>query len=265
MADYKTLKFDLTDGLATITFSRPDRLNALSSELKAELLSVLRTISHPDSGARALLITGEGRGFCAGADLAESGTNASGGSPDMGASLTDTYHPFLTEIANLNIPVVSAVNGVAAGAGMSIAISADIVIAAKSAYFLQAFVNIGLVPDAGSTFILPRLVGTARARAMMMLGEKVPAATALEWGMIYDVVEDDVLMDKAKAIATKLATGPTVALNGIRKLMTAASTNDYQGQLGLEAATQRVAGRSEDCMEGVMAFIQKREANFKGR
>lgn len=262
MADYESLKFDLTNGLATITFNRPDRLNALSSDLKSELLSVLRAIGQPDSGARALLITGEGRGFCAGADLAEGGMNSD---RDMGASLTDTYHPFLTEIASLNIPVVSAVNGVAAGAGMSIAISADIVIAARSAYFLQAFVNIGLVPDAGSTFILPRLVGTARARAMMMLGEKVPAETALEWGMIYDVVDDDALMDRATAIATKLATGPTVALNGIRKLMAAAATNDYQGQLGLEAATQRVAGRSQDCIEGVMAFIQKREANFKGR
>lgn len=262
MADYTTLKFDLTDGLATITLNRPDRLNALSSDLKEELLAALRSIARPDSGARALLITGEGRGFCAGADLAEGGMS---GDRDMGASLTDTYHPFLTEIANLNIPVVSAVNGVAAGAGMSIAISADIVIAAKSAYFLQAFVNIGLVPDAGSTFILPRLVGTARARAMMMLGEKVPAETALEWGMIYDVVEDDALMETATAIAGKLANGPTVALNGIRKLMASSATNDYQGQLGLEAATQRVAGRSEDCIEGVMAFIQKREANFKGQ
>jgi 2-(1,2-epoxy-1,2-dihydrophenyl)acetyl-CoA isomerase len=262
MSDYETLTFDLTDGLATITFNRPDRLNALSAQLKSEFTQALRAIARPDSGARALLITGEGRGFCAGADLAEGGMSED---RDMGASLTGTYHPFLTEIANLNIPVVSAVNGVAAGAGMSIAISADIVIAAKSAYFLQAFVNIGLVPDAGSTFILPRLIGTARARAMMMLGEKVPAETALDWGMIYDVVDDDILSETATTLARKLASGPTVALGGIRRLMAAAHSNDYQGQLADEAATQRIAGRTEDCIQGVMAFIQEREANFKGR
>ncbi len=156
-------------------------------------------------------------------------------------------------------------NGVAAGAGMSIAISADIVIAAKSAYFLQAFVNIGLVPDAGSTFILPRLIGLNRARSMMMLGEPVPADKALEWGMVYDVVEDDMLQIAAKEVATKLANGPTVALGSIRHLLAQSLTNDYQGQLAAEANAQRGAGRTEDCIEGVMAFIQKREAAFKGR
>lgn len=261
MPTFETIDFDLTDGLAVITFNRPDRLNALSDQLKSEFLQALRHIAKPDSGARALLITGSGRGFCAGADLAESGMTAD---RDLGASLTDTYHPFLTELANLKIPVVSAVNGVAAGAGMSIAISADIVIAARSAYFLQAFINIGLVPDAGSTFILPRLIGTARAKAMMMLGEKIPAEKALDWGMVYDVVDDEVLLDAATTLARKLASGPTVALSGIRGLMASSQTNDYQNQLAAEATTQRVAGRSEDCIEGVMAFIQKREANFKG-
>lgn len=261
MPTFETIDFSITDGLATITFNRPDRLNALSAKLKSEFLQALRSLNREDSEARALLITGAGRGFCAGADLAEGGNE----DRDMGASLTDTYHPFLTELANLKIPVVSAVNGVAAGAGMSIAISADIVIASKSAYFLQAFVNIGLVPDAGSTFLLPRLVGLNRARAMMMLGEKVPADTALDWGLVYDVVEDDQLMDKAKAIATKLAKGPTVALGSIRQLMAQSLTNDYQGQLAAEATAQRSAGRTEDCVEGVMAFIQKREAAFKGR
>ncbi|WP_286828554.1 MULTISPECIES: enoyl-CoA hydratase-related protein [Kordiimonas] len=261
MPTFETLDFSINDGLATITFNRPDRLNALSAKLKSEFLLALRSLNRQDSDARALLITGAGRGFCAGADLAEGGNE----NRDMGASLTDTYHPFLTELANLRIPVVSAVNGVAAGAGMSIAISADIVIAAKSAYFLQAFVNIGLVPDAGSTFLLPRLVGLNRARSMMMLGEKVPADKALDWGLVYDVVEDDALLDTATKLATKLANGPTVALGSIRHLLAQSLTNDYQGQLAAEATAQRVAGRTEDCVEGVMAFIQKREAAFKGK
>jgi len=261
MPTFETIDFSVENGLATITFNRPERLNALSAKLKSEFLQALRSLSREDSEARALLITGAGRGFCAGADLAEGGNE----NRDMGASLADTYHPFLTELANLKIPVVSAVNGVAAGAGMSIAISADIVIAAKSAYFLQAFVNIGLVPDAGSTFLLPRLVGLNRARSMMMLGEKVPADKALEWGLVYDVVEDDMLQVAAKEVATKLANGPTVALGSIRHLLAQSLTNDYQGQLAAEANAQRVAGRTEDCVEGVMAFIQKREAAFKGR
>lgn len=195
MADYETLILDIEDGLAIIRLNRPERLNALSNALKAELLQAIRQIAKPDSGVRALLITGEGRAFCSGADLAEGGMSTD---RDMGANLIATYHPILLELAALDMPVISAVNGVAAGAGMSIAISADIVLAARSAYFLQAFVNIGLVPDAGSTFILPRLVGTARARAMMMLGERLPAEKALEWGLVYDVVDDDKLAGTAK-------------------------------------------------------------------
>lgn len=261
MPDFDTLTLDINDGLATLIFNRPDRLNALNGQLKADFLAALRYIANAKNGARALLISGAGRGFCAGADLAESGMSED---RDLGASLIDTYHPFLTELANLKMPVISAVNGVAAGAGMSIAISADIVIASKSAYFLQAFVNIGLVPDAGSTFILPRLIGVARARAMMMLGEKLPADKALEWGLVYDVVDDDALMETAGAMARKLASGPTVALSGIRQLAAASMTNDYQAQLALEASTQRIAGRSQDCIEGVMAFLQKRPANFTG-
>lgn len=262
MADFETLILEIEDGLATIRLNRPERLNALSNQLKAELLQAIRQVAKPDSGARALLITGEGRAFCSGADLAEGGMSTD---RDMGANLIATYHPILLELAALDMPVISAVNGVAAGAGMSIAISADIVIAARSAYFLQAFVNIGLVPDAGSTFILPRLVGTARARTMMMLGERLPAEKALEWGLVYDVVDDDELAIAAKTLAKKLAKGPTVALSSIRKLMAASHDNSYSEQLTLEAMEQRKAGRTSDCVEGVMAFIQKREANFTGR
>lgn len=262
MADFETLILDIEDGLATIRLNRPERLNALSNQLKAELLQAIRQIAKPDSSVRALLITGEGRAFCSGADLAEGGMSTD---RDMGANLIATYHPILLELAALDMPVISAVNGVAAGAGMSIAISADIVLAARSAYFLQAFVNIGLVPDAGSTFILPRLVGTARARAMMMLGERLPAEKALEWGLVYDVVDDDKLAGTAKALAQKLAKGPTVALSSIRKLMAASHDNSYSEQLTMEAMEQRKTGRTSDCVEGVMAFIQKRNANFTGR
>ena len=262
MADYKDLTLDITDTLATITLNRPDRLNALSGGLKAELLAAVRQIGTKDSGVRCLLLTGNGRGFCAGADLAD---GAVGPRADPGASLLDTYHPLLQELAALEMPIISAVNGVAAGAGMSLAISADIVLAAESAYFLQAFINIGLVPDAGSTFILPRLIGTARARAMMMLGEKVPAKTALEWGMIYSVVTDEALLDTATTLAQKLANGPTKSLSSIRKLMAASAGNSFAEQLHAEAQAQRAAGQTSDSAEGVIAFLEKRPANFRGQ
>ena len=263
MDNYENIRFSIEDGLATITLNRPQSLNALSSGLKTDLLDAVRETAKPDSGARALLITGEGRAFCAGADLAEGGLSKA--DRDLGKSLIDDYHPILLEIADLNMPVISAVNGVAAGAGMSIAISADIVVAARSAYFLQAFVNIGLVPDAGSTFLLPRLVGVARARAMMMLGERIPAETALDWGLIYEVVDDDQLVDHAKALGAKLAKGPTQALNGIRQLVSQSLKNNYAEQLQAEAKTQRLMGSTSDSAEGVMAFIQKREAKFQGK
>jgi len=259
MADFENLALDITDGLATITLNRPDRLNALNAGLKSDLLTVIRKVGNKHSGVRCLMITGNGRAFSAGADLGE------GAEIDPGANLLDTYHPILQEMAALNMPIVSAVNGLAAGAGMSIAIAADIVIAAKSAYFLQAFVNIGLVPDAGSTFILPRLIGNARARSMMMLGEKVSAETALDWGMIYSVVDDEELLPTAQTLAKKLANGPTKALSSIRKLVAASADNSFAEQLHTEAIAQRAAGQTNDCVEGVTAFIQKREAKFTGQ
>jgi 2-(1,2-epoxy-1,2-dihydrophenyl)acetyl-CoA isomerase len=262
MADFEDLTLDIKDGLATLTLNRPDRLNALSGNLKKEILGAVRQIAQPHSGVRCLLITGAGRGFCAGADLMDGGLGAGA---DPGANLMDTYQALFTELSALELPIVAAVNGVAAGAGMSLAIAADIVVAANSAYFLQAFVNIGLVPDAGSTFVLPRLVGNARARAMMMLGEKIPAATALEWGMIYKMVEDEALMTEARHIAEKLAKGPTKALSEIRKLVASSADNSFAAQFQAEAIAQRVAGRTHDCVEGVSAFVQKRDANFTGQ
>ncbi len=263
MANYDNILFSIENNLATITLNRPDSLNALSSKLKSEMLDAVRSLNAPDSEARALLITGAGRAFCAGADLSQGDMGSN--NRDLGQSLIDGYHPILLELAALEMPVISAVNGVAAGAGMSIAISADIVIAARSAYFLQAFVNIGLVPDAGSTFLLPRLVGSARARAMMMLGERLPAEKALEWGLVYDVVDDEDIQTQATELAKKLASGPTKALGGIRQLIAQSLKNNYAEQLQAEALMQREMGNTEDSTEGVMAFLQKRNADFQGK
>lgn len=263
MVNYETLTLNLNDKLAVLTLNRPGKLNALNGQLRTELVHAIRHVGAKDSGARCLLITGEGKAFCSGADLYES--MEQGSDWDAGANLMETYHPILLELAALNIPVVAAVNGVAAGAGMSIAIAADIVIAAESAYFLQAFINIGLVPDAGSTYILPRLIGEARAKAMMMLGEKVSAKKAQDWGMIHSVVSDEKLSQSALSIAEKFATGPTVALSGIRKLLDTSSTNSFSAQIQAEALAQRTASQSSDCVEGVTAFLQKRTSNFAGR
>ncbi len=263
MAGYDNILFTIDDGLATITLNQPDKLNALSAGMLKDMLDAIREVSMPSNGVRALMITGAGRAFCSGADLA---VDAFGDeNRDLGEGLIHGYHPVLLEMSALNVPVISIVNGVAAGAGMSVALSADIVVAAKSAYFLQAFVNIGLVPDAGSTYILPRLIGTARARALMMLGERLPAETAQEWGLIFEAVDDDKLESRGSELATKLAKGPTKALGGIRHLVAQSLTNGYAEQLHQESQTQRDAGRSDDCVEGVMAFLQKRPANFQGK
>ncbi len=263
MAAYNNILFTVEEGLATITLNRPDSLNALSAGMLNDLLSAVRESAKPSSDARALMITGAGRAFCSGADL---GVDAFDDQDrDLGAALINAYHPILLELSALNIPVISVVNGVAAGAGMSIALSSDIVIAAKSAYFLQAFVNIGLVPDAGSTYILPRLVGAARARAMMMLGERLPAEKAQDWGLIFEAVEDERLTERGVELATALANGPTKALGSIRQLVSQSLKNSYAEQLHQESQMQREAGRSDDCVEGVMAFLQKRPAVFQGK
>ncbi|GHF28827.1 enoyl-CoA hydratase [Kordiimonas sediminis] len=258
MTDLKTITFDIKDGLATITLNVPDKLNALSREMLEEMRKTLNQIAVGAIEARALLITGQGKAFSAGADL------SAGNLQDAGTDLMTSYHPFLLELAHLKIPVITAVNGVAAGAGMSLALSADFVVAARSAYFLQAFVNIGLVPDAGSSYILPRLIGEARAREVTMLGEKLPSDKAAEWGMIYKCVEDDALMSEATALANRLANGPTRALSGIRQLIAKSFNQSFTEQIQSEAMIQRDCYFSNDCREGVTAFLQKRKANFTG-
>ena len=264
--DYTTIKLAVADGIAEVTLNRPDALNALTLEMLHELRDVARQIVHKQLDARALLITGEGRGFCSGADLRAHMAKANNGpvAADNGANLIDNYHPLFLELSHLDVPVITAVNGIAAGAGMSLAITADFVCAGKSAAFLQAFINIGLIPDAGSTWLLPRLIGPARARQMMMLGEKIPAETALDWGLVHSVYEDDVLLSEARKLAKKLASGPTLAHASIRQLMRTSFDQSYPDQMHSEALNQRKLSTTQDAGEGVLAFLQKRPANFTG-
>ena len=245
--------------VATITLARPETLNAMSGQTVDELRAAVEQVGRSD--ARCLLITGEGRGFSSGADL-----SSGGGLPDdAGAALETHFNPLIEAIFNLAIPVVTAVNGPAAGAGCSLALCADIVIAARSAYFLQAFVNIGLIPDAGATWLLPRLAGRARAMEMMMLGERVSAEQARDWGLISRVVEDEHLASEAVLLATNLAQGPTVALGLIRKLARNSEQLSLTDALAAERAAQRDAGRSEDFKAAVAAFLGKHQARFQGR
>ena len=246
--------------VATITLNRPDTLNALNAATVDELRRAVESLA--GSGARALLITGEGRGFSSGADLAGGG----GGLPeDAGMALEKHFNPLVEAIFALDIPVVAAVNGPAAGAGCSLALAADIVIAAQSAYFLQAFVNIGLIPDAGATWLLPRLAGRARAMEMMMLGERISAEQAAQWGMISRMVADEDLASEAVALATRLAQGPTVALGLIRKLMRESATLPLSEALASERIAQREAGNTADFKAAILAFLQKRQPRFEGR
>jgi 2-(1,2-epoxy-1,2-dihydrophenyl)acetyl-CoA isomerase len=245
--------------VGSITLNRPDSLNALSPNLLDELREAVERL--PGQGARCLLITGAGRGFSSGADLA-----SGGGLPeDVGLALELHFNPLMEAIAAAPVPVVAAVNGPAAGAGASLALMADIVIAARSAYFLQAFVNIGLVPDAGATWLLPRLAGRARAMEMMLLGERIPAEKAAEWGMIARVVDDEFLAEEAILLATTLARGPTRALGLIRRLARDAEQLSLTDALAAERVAQREAGRTKDFKAAVFAFLQKRQPTFEGR
>jgi 2-(1,2-epoxy-1,2-dihydrophenyl)acetyl-CoA isomerase len=260
---YQTITVDIADQIATITLNRPERLNAASLDMAEEINNA---ISGNLSDARVLLITGAGRAFCSGADLQArgSGSAVSGGEASY-AALTRHYNPLMLKLARLDMPVITAVNGPAAGVGCSIGLCGDFVLAGKSGYFLQAFVNIGLVPDGGASWMLPRLIGKARATQMMMLGERISGEQAAEWGMIYKCVEDADLMTEARALATRLANGPTIAYSVMRKNILTALENSYSEQLLAEAEGQRIAGGTEDAREGGKAFLEKRKAAFKGR
>lgn len=263
---YETILLEQHGPVSVLKLNRPERLNAFTTQVLDEINAALDVILAPGSATRCLLLTGVGKGFSSGADLAATGGGlASGkGKIDAGRVLETHFNPLLERLMAMPIPFVTAVNGAAAGAGCSFAIAGDIVVAARSAYFLQAFVNIGLVPDVGSTYYLPRLIGKARAQAMMMLGERIPAETAFQWGMVSKVVDDASLMDEALAVATKLANGPTRAHALIRDLVRASLENGLTEQLRLERVHQLTAGQTADFMEGVSAFLQKRPAEFKG-
>ncbi len=266
--DFEKIKLEMDDGVALLTLNDPDVLNAVSMQMIGELNKAIDLVEDPESGARALVVTGTGRGFSAGANLADGSggeTRADRMSRDAGEVLEKFYHPFLLKLRDLRMPFLSAVNGVAAGVGMSFAVSADIVVADRTAYFLQAFTRIGLVPDGGSTYLLPRLVGWRRAFELSLLAEKLPAETALEWGLINRVVDEGTALEETMKLAHKLGNGPTEAYRMARALFWRTWESTYEEQLHAERITQRDAGRTEDCIEGVMAFLEKRPANFKGK
>lgn len=265
--EFERVKVDVHGRVGVLTLNHPEVMNAVSPEMLKGLIAAMSHIERPDTGLRAPVMTGEGRGFCAGANLS-GGQSSNAFAPaerDAGAALETMYHPFLRRLRNLKMPFVTAVNGAAAGVGMSFALMGDMILAGKSAYFLQAFRRIGLVPDGGSTWLLPRLVGLARAKELSLLGEKLPAHTALEWGLINRVYDDAELIPHAMRLAEELASGPTVALSLIRKLYWDSPLNTYEEQLDAERQAQKEAGRAEDFAEGVSAFLQKRKAEFRGR
>lgn len=259
---YDRITLAKDQGLATLTLNAPEKLNAVSRKMIAEIKDCWEKLGE-DSSVRAVLLTGAGRGFCAGADLADPDREGVGG--DSGSALDKFFNPVIRLMRALPKPIVAAVNGPAAGVGMSFAMAADIAVAGKSATFLQAFARIGLLPDGGSTWFLPRLVGDQRARALAMLAPQISAAQAKEWGLIWDVVEDADLMKTATDIARRLADGPTLSLARIKDAMGRASGNDLARQLDVERDFQRELGRSEDFKEGVAAFLGKRKPAFKGK
>ncbi|CAM3948056.1 2-(1,2-epoxy-1,2-dihydrophenyl)acetyl-CoA isomerase PaaG [Vreelandella rituensis] len=257
------LLYTVEDGVARITLNRPESLNSFNTEMHAEMRKTLKAVRQ-DPSVRALLLTGSGRGFCAGQDLSDRSVAPGEQAPDLGESLEKRYNPLLRALKDMPFPTICAVNGVAAGAGANIALACDIVLAARSASFIQAFCKIGLIPDSGGTWTLPHLVGMARAKGLAMLGDKLPAEKAEQWGMIWRCVDDEALQEEAMNMARHLATQPTRGLALIKRALHASSDNSFDEQLDLERDLQRLAGRSEDYREGVSAFIEKRRPTFKG-
>lgn len=256
---YETIAVKREGGLGIVTLNRPEVLNALDTRMRAELLHALRDLA---SGVRVLVLTGAGRAFCSGQDL---GDRANLANIDLERTLHDEYEPLLRLIHDYPVPVIAAVNGAAAGAGANLALAADVVIAAESAVFLQAFARIGLIPDAGGTWLLPRLAGLARAMGMALFAGKVPARQAADWGLIWEAVPDADFEAAWTARARALAEGPTVALAAARTALRAGLANDYETQLALEARLQGACGQSRDFREGVVAFLDKRPPRFEGR
>lgn len=258
------VRVEVRSGYRVVTLNRPDKLNSFNEAMHAGLRAALDEAA-ADPGTRALILTGAGRAFCAGQDLGDRVMGEDGRRPDLGATLETSYNPLVRALRALPFPTLAAVNGVAAGAGANLALACDIVLAARSARFIQAFARIGLIPDSGGTWTLPRLVGPARATALAMLAEPVGAEQAQSWGMIWRAVEDTGLMAEAEALAQQLAALPTGALVAIRQAIDAAATNGLDAQLDLERDLQRRLGQSDDYAEGVRAFLEKRPPRFGPR
>jgi 2-(1,2-epoxy-1,2-dihydrophenyl)acetyl-CoA isomerase len=263
MADDTTVLLESSGGVARLTLNRPDKLNSFTRRMHADLRDALARIEGDDA-IRAVVLSGAGRGFCAGQDLADLSFEP-GAMTDLGALIHDNFNPLIRRLQALPKPVVAKVRGIAAGAGANLALACDLVVAGRSASFLQAFVNIGLLPDSGGTWLLPRSVGSARALGLAMLGEKLPAETAERWGMIWKCVDDATLDAEVEALAARLAAMPTRAIAAIKQAVRHAATADLDAQLDLERDLQTQLGASHDYSEGVNAFLQKRPARFEGR
>ena len=261
---YQTIIVEKANGVANLTLNRPDRLNSFNVQMHEELQSALDDIA-TDGETRCMMITGAGRGFCAGQDLNDRAVTADGQAPDLGMSVEKFYNPLIRRITNLKMPVICALNGVAAGAGASLVMACDIVIAARSASFILSFAKVGLVPDSGSSWHFTRALGLPRAKALAMLGNKLKAEQAEQWGLIYQVVDDENLAQEAQELSSYLATQPTEALANIKELVHTSLDYSLNEQLERERKAMQHLGRSHDYKEGVAAFIEKREAKFKGK
>jgi 2-(1,2-epoxy-1,2-dihydrophenyl)acetyl-CoA isomerase len=261
---FKHVTLDFDGPVAILKLDHQEVMNAVSIDMLGGLGEALDAIDDERAEVRCLVLTGAGRAFCTGANL-QGRNNQKPGRSNAGAALETAFHPFLRRLRNLHCPIVTSVNGPAAGAGMSFALMGDMILCARSSYFLQAFRRIGLVPDCGSTWLLPRLIGKARAIELSLMGERLPAEKALEWGLVNRVYDDAVLMEETMKLAHELANGPTVALSLIRKLYWESPENSFEDQLNLEFESQRIAGAAEDFKEGVTAFLEKRPAKFKGK
>lgn len=257
--EYHTLTYAPKDGVSVITLSRPEKMNALTTQMRAELSYA---VTEAGKSSRCVVLTGAGSAFCSGQDL---GDRVSGANIDLERTLRDEYGPLIRAVSECPVPTIAAVNGAAAGAGANLALAADVVIASQSAYFLQAFSRIGLIPDAGGTYVLPRSMGTAKAMGAALFAEKITAQQADDWGMIWEAVPDAEFDARWRARAAHLAAGPTAAYAGIKKTIRGSWSNDFETQLAYEARQQGLCGKSRDFKEGVLAFTDKRAPRFEGR